>query len=269
MIEIDRHLHPGVVTLRINRPEKRNALDARVARALTAAVIEADEDDETRVIVLTGEGRAFSAGADLAALQSLADASFEDNLEDSQTLATLFETIYQTNKPVVARVNGHAIAGGCGLVAVCDFAIAEDGPLFGFTEVRIGFVPAIISVYLLERHPAQRVRQAFLTGETFGSARAHEMGILSQVAGPGGLDAAVRDLVGRLGRETSGAAFAATKQLLRARHALDHQKRLSAAIELNARARSAPECRAGVAAFLAKSPMPWVESWDAKEDAAP
>ena len=145
MIKIDRQLHAGVATLRINRPEKRNALDARVAAALTEAIKEADKDEDTRVIVLTGEGRAFSAGADLAALQLLSEASFEDNLEDSRTLATLFETIYQTGKPVVARVNGHAIAGGCGLVSVCDFAVAEEGPLFGFTEVRIGFVPAIIS----------------------------------------------------------------------------------------------------------------------------
>ncbi len=262
MIKIDRHLHPGVVTLSINRPEKRNALDARVAGALTDAIKEADSDDSTRVIVLTGRGKAFSAGADLAALQSLADASFDDNLEDSRTLAALFETIYRTDKPVVARVNGHAIAGGCGLVAVCDFAVAEEGPLFGFTEVRIGFVPAIISVYLLERYPAHLVRRAFLTGETFGAAQAHEMGLLSQVAGPGGLDAAVRDLVQRLGRETSGAAVSATKRLLRARHAADHEERLAAAIDLNARARSTPECRAGVAAFLAKAPMPWTQNWD-------
>ena len=265
MIKIDRHLHPGVVTLSINRPEKRNALDARVSTALTDAVREASRDDSVRVIVLTGEGKAFSAGADLAALQALTDASFDDNLKDSQTLAALFEAIYQADKPVVARVNGHAIAGGCGLVSVCDFAISEEGPLFGFTEVRIGFVPAIISVYLLERYPAHLVRRAFLTGETFGAAQAHEMGLLSHVAGPGSLDDAVGDLVERLGRGTSGAALAATKQLLRARHASDHQKRLSAAIDLNARARSAPECQAGVAAFLSKAPMPWAAEWDGKQ----
>lgn len=264
MIKIDRHLHPGVVTLRIDRPEKRNALDARVAVALTEAVQEANRDESVRVIVLTGEGRAFSAGADLAALQALAESSLEDNLADSRTLAALFETIYQSDKPVVARVNGHAIAGGCGLVAVCDFAIAEEGPLFGFTEVRIGFVPAIISVYLLERYPAHLVQRAFLTGGTFGAAQAHEMGLLSQVVGPGELDDSIAELVRQLGRETSGAAVAATKRLLRARYSSDHKQRLDAAVELNARARSAPECRAGVAAFLAKRSMPWARDWDAK-----
>ncbi|MBO6577377.1 MAG: enoyl-CoA hydratase/isomerase family protein [Rhodothermales bacterium] len=261
MIRIDHQIHPSVRTIRMDRAEKRNALDAELVEALTAAVVHADEDDAIRVIVLTGTGKAFSAGADLAALQRLASASFEDNLNDSRTLADLFESVYQSSKPVVARVNGHAIAGGCGLAAVCDFVVADDRARFGFTEVRIGFVPAIISVYLLERFPEAAVRRDFLHGGLFTAAEAAERGLVNQVVGADALDAAVASLAGDLARETSPTAVAATKLLLRQQHP-DHDVRLERAVELNARARGTAECRAGVAAFLAKTPFPWADAWD-------
>lgn len=263
MIQVSNDIHPGVTTIRIDRPAVRNALDAAVAVALTDAIQSADQDPNTKVIVLTGTGNTFSAGADLAALQRLASATFEDNLADSRTLAALFEAIYQASKPTVARVNGHAIAGGCGLAAVCDFVVAEPGVKFGFTEVRIGFVPAIISVYLLESFHEAGIRRAFLTGEVFDTAHAKSMGLVSHVAEPGGLDAATKELVTALGRDASSAAVAETKRLLRARHAEDHATRLEDAVQLNARARGTAECRAGVAAFLEKSSFPWASEWDA------
>lgn len=263
MIQVSNEIHPGVTTIRIDRPAVRNALDATVAVALTDAIKSADQDPNTKVIVLTGTGNTFSAGADLAALQRLASASFEDNLTDSRTLAVLFEALYQANTPTVARVNGHAIAGGCGLAAVCDFVVAEPGVKFGFTEVRIGFVPAIISVYLLESFPEARIRRAFLTGEVFDTAHARSIGLVSHVAEPGGLDDLTKELVTALGRDASGAAVAETKRLLRGRHAQVHAARLEEAVQLNARARGTAECRAGVAAFLEKASFPWASDWDA------
>ncbi|NNE70273.1 MAG: enoyl-CoA hydratase/isomerase family protein [Rhodothermales bacterium] len=266
MIQVDNETQPGVCTLRLDRPEKRNALNAEVARALTAAIQAADGESGTKVIVLTGTGNTFSAGADLAALQRLATASFEDNLEDSRTLAGLFEAVYQADTPVVARVNGHAIAGGCGLAAVCDFVVTEPRSKFGFTEVRIGFVPAIISVYLLERFPESTVRGPFLTGAVFNAEEAHRLGLVTHLAPSGGLDETLEALVTSLGRETASSAVAATKRLLRSRHATKHAGRLEDAIRLNAEARGTEDCRAGVAAFLAKRPFPWASEWDAGRD---
>src|SRR5690606_18117164 len=145
------HRAGAVLTLTFDRPDKRNALSADLVAALTDALREAAADDGLRVVVLTGAGRAFSAGADLAALQALQTASAEANLADSEALAALFEAIYRHPKPVVAKVNGHAIAGGCGLAAVCDFSLVAEGAKLGFTETRIGFVPAIVAVFVLRK----------------------------------------------------------------------------------------------------------------------
>jgi methylglutaconyl-CoA hydratase len=264
MITVERTIHPSVVTLTINRPEKRNALNADVARALTDAILEAENDAGVRAVVLTGAGSAFSSGADLAALKTLANATFEENLQDSRVLAGLFEAIYQSNKPVIARVNGHAIAGGCGLVAVCDFAIATSGSKLGFTEVKIGFVPAIISVYLLERLPESVLRPAFLTGSLFTASDARSIGLVQQVVEVGVLDEAVSGLAQTLVREASGEAQASTKQLLRDRHAKTHGQALEAAIRRNAEMRGTESCRAGVTAFLEKKAFPWQLEWETK-----
>jgi methylglutaconyl-CoA hydratase len=262
MIVVDRTIHPSVATLRLNRPEKRNALNAALVTALTEAVLQAGEDPSVKVVVLTGTGKAFSAGADLAALQALATGTFEDNLRDSQILADLFESIYHLGKPIIARVNGHAIAGGCGLAAVCDFVVAQDDAKLGFTEVRIGFVPAIISVYLRERLPDSVLRGPLLTGRLFSAAEAASMKLVTRVVAPEDLDSEVAALARTLAREASGGAIAATKGLLRAPHADTHSKALADAVLLNAKARGTEACRAGVRAFLEKTPYPWAAAWD-------
>ncbi|MFT5145114.1 MAG: methylglutaconyl-CoA hydratase [Rhodothermales bacterium] len=262
MITVERPIHPSVVTLTVNRPEKRNALNAAVALALTEAFVEAENDPTVRAVVLTGAGTTFSSGADLAALSALATATFEENLQDSRVLAGLFETIYTSNKPVIARVNGHAIAGGCGLAAVCDFAIATSKSKLGFTEVKIGFVPAIISVYLLERLPESVLRPAFLTGALFSAHEALAMGLLHQVVEAERLDEAVSGLAQTLVRDASGHAQASTKQLLRERHAQAHGPALEVAIRRNAEARGTESCRAGVTAFLEKNAFPWQQKWE-------
>jgi methylglutaconyl-CoA hydratase len=249
----------------MDRPEKRNALSGEMVEQLTAAFSEASSDLSVRVIVLTGTGSAFSAGADLAALQGLQSASLADNLADSTRLAALFDAIDSAPKPVVARVNGHAIAGGCGLQAVCDFSLAADTARLGFTEVRIGFVPAIVSVFLRSRLGEGKLRDLLLTGRLISAPEAESMGLIHRSVPNDALDAAVKDLALLLVRETSGQAIAETKALLRDLRSLSHPKALEAAVASNARARALPDCRAGVAAFLQKEAPPWRRQFDAEE----
>ena len=246
-----------VLTLTLDRPEVRNALSAELVERLTDALAEAGRDDGVRVVVLTGNGKAFSAGADLAALQALSTASAEANLRDSETLARLFETIYTLPKPVVAKVQGHAIAGGCGLAAVCDVSLAAEGAKLGFTETRIGFVPAIVSVFVVRKLGEAAARDLLLRGHLIGAEEAARIGLVTRAVAPADLDAETDALCRELATETSASAVALTKRLLADVPSMGIAEGLSVAARLNALARSTDDCRAGVAAFLAKEPPPW------------
>ncbi|PAP76777.1 enoyl-CoA hydratase/isomerase family protein [Rubrivirga marina] len=247
----------SILTLTLDRPEVRNALSAELVGRLTDALVEAGGDDSVRVVVLTGTGRAFSAGADLAALQALSTASAEANLTDSETLARLFETIYTLPKPVVAKVQGHAIAGGCGLAAVCDISIAADGVKLGFTETRIGFVPAIVSVFLVRKLGEADARNLLLRGHLIDADEAERIGLVTRAVAPDDLDEATDALCLELATETSASAIALTKRLLADVPSLGIAEGLSYAARLNALARATDDCRAGVAAFLDKEDPPW------------
>jgi methylglutaconyl-CoA hydratase len=246
-----------VLTLTLDRPEVRNALDAALVGRLTDALEEAGRDDDVRVVVLTGAGRAFSAGADLAALQALGTASAEANLADSERLARLFETIYTLPKPVVAKVNGHAIAGGCGLAAVCDVSLVAEGAKLGFTETRIGFVPAIVSVFVVRKLGEAAARDLLLTGRLVEAGEAADVGLVTRAVAPDRLDAEVDALCHALATETSASALALTKRLLADVPSMGLAEGLSYAARLNALARATDDCRAGVAAFLGKTDPPW------------
>ncbi|WP_412062750.1 enoyl-CoA hydratase/isomerase family protein [Rubrivirga sp. IMCC45206] len=246
-----------VLTLTLDRPEVRNALSADLVAALTDALAEAGRDDGIRVVVLTGTGRAFSAGADLTALQALADASAEANLADSELLARLFETIYTLPKPVVAKVQGHAIAGGCGLAAVCDFSLVADGVKLGFTETRIGFVPAIVSVFVVRKLGEATARDLLLRGHLIDAGEAERIGLVTRAVAPDDLDDATDALCRELATETSASAVALTKRLLADVPSMGLAEGLSYATRLNALARATDDCRAGVAAFLGKTDPPW------------
>jgi methylglutaconyl-CoA hydratase len=247
----------AVLTLTLDRPEVRNALDATLVGALRQSLAEAATDDGIRVIVLTGSGTAFSAGADLAALQTLQSASAEANLADSEHLAGLFEAIARHPRPIVAKVNGHAIAGGCGLAAACDFSLVAEGAKLGFTEVRIGFVPAIVAVVARRKLGDAALRDLMLTGRLVTATEAAEMGLVTRAVGAEGLDAATADLCRQLATETSGTAVALTKRLLLDVHGMGFAEGMSHAVRLNALARATDDCRAGVAAFLGKTDPPW------------
>lgn len=246
-----------VARITLNRPDRRNAINRNVVEGLTHALDEAEADDRVRVMVLTGAGDVFSAGADLEELKVMESATDTENLADSERLARLFERIYRTPKPVIARVNGHAIAGGCGLAAVCDFSIVADHARLGFTEVRIGFVPAIVSVFVLRKVGEAAARDLLLRGRLLTAAEAAEIGLVTRAVSGSALDQAVDELAAELARETSATAVALTKKVLAEVRDLPLSEALSNAARVNAFARTTKDCRTGIAAFLSKTAPPW------------
>lgn len=252
-----RDINGPVATLTLNRPDKRNALNGPLVTALHTALAEMADDDTVRVVVLTGAGAAFSAGADLAALRALQAASPMENQDDSARLAALFEAIYRYPKPVIARVNGHAIAGGCGLAAVCDFAVAVESAKLGFTEVRIGFVPAIVSVFVVRTLGETAARDLLLRGRLVDATIAAEMGLITRSVATDDLDEVVNELAHEIATETSGSAVRLTKRLLADLPGMGLQEALDHAVTVNAIARGTDDCQAGIAAFLNKDDPPW------------
>ena len=254
---LQSHSSGSVLTLTLDRPEVRNALSGELVEQLTGALEAAGRDDAGRVMVLTGTGRAFSAGADLAALQGLQTASAEANLADSELLARLFETIYTLPKPVVAKVQGHAIAGGCGLAAVCDVSLVADDVKLGFTETRIGFVPALVAVFVVRKLGEAAARDLLLRGHLIDAAEAERIGLVTRAVPAGDLDVAVDALCRDLATETSASAVALTKRLLADVPSMGLAEGLSYAARLNAFARFTDDCKSGVWAFLGKTDPPW------------
>jgi methylglutaconyl-CoA hydratase len=181
MIKYEIHNNTAIITL--NRPEKRNALNPELVSELKQAIMKSEFDEEVKSIILTGEGSAFCAGADLEYLNKIKDFSPLENEKDSKNLAELFEKIYFCSKPTIAAVNGPAIAGGCGLATVCDYVFADkDRAKFGYSEVKIGFVPAIVSVFLLKRTTSSKAFQLMLSGEIIDSNTAKEFGIVDIIS---------------------------------------------------------------------------------------
>lgn len=254
---LDYTVDERVATLTLNRPEKRNALNAELVDELKTALGEAARDDDVRVVVLTGAGTAFSAGADLASLHALQTATPMENAADSAHLAELFEQIYLHPKPIIAKVNGHAIAGGCGLAAVCDFSIAAEHAKLGFTEVRIGFVPAIVMVFVLRKLGETAARNLLLRGALVSAKEAAAVGLITRAVPADELDEAVRQLADEIATETSSSAVALTKKMMAQVPGMGLREALDYAAQMNAFARGTADCQAGVAAFLDKTDPPW------------
>lgn len=246
----------AVRTLRLNRPDKRNALNAELVTALKDALSEAEKDD-IRVVVLAGEGSVFSAGADLAALKELRTASPLENQRDSRHLAELFRAIYQHPRPIIAQVHGHAIGGGCGLATVCDFSVVAEGAKLGFSEVRIGFVPAIVMVFLRRKLGETTARDLLLRGRLVSATQAAEMGLVTRTVSAERLQEEVDDLAQELARETSASAVALTKQMMARLPGMGFDEALDYAVQMNAFARGTDDCQAGIEAFLNEDPPPW------------
>jgi methylglutaconyl-CoA hydratase len=211
-LRIDRD-DRGVVTLTLDRPEVRNALDAELMGAIAEAAGGLATDASVRALVLTGAGTVFSAGADLTWMGAMAAYSFEENVADSRGFERMLTAVDAFPAPVIARVNGHAIAGASGLVACADIAVAVRGARFGFTEVQLGLVPAMISAYVVPRIGVSAARRYLLTGELFDADRAHQLGLVAEVCEPDELDRVVGELLDTIVR-AGPAAQRAVKQLL-------------------------------------------------------
>lgn len=246
----------GVATVTINRPAVRNAFDDELVEGLHHVAVELAHDDDVRVVVLTAAGRVFSAGADLHWMRAVRDYSFEDNVADAARLGRMLRDLYDLPKPLVGRINGSALGGGTGLVAVCDIAVGVDGATFGFTEVALGLAPAVISPYVVRKVGRSFARAAFVTGERFDAERARQAGLLTEVVAEDALDAAVAGVVTRCLR-AGPHAVAAAKQL----PDLALQPLDEAAVDtarVIAGLRVGDEAQAGMAAFLEGRVPPWV-----------
>lgn len=255
-LEVERD--GGVARVWLNRPEVRNAFDGETVAELRQVFDDLGADDAVRVVVLGGRGTVFSAGADLEWMRTVAGFGHDDNLREADGLASLFDAIHSSAKPFVARVHGAAMGGGAGLVAACDIAVAAEGTRFGFTEVRLGLIPAVISPYVVSRIGEAAARELFLTGERFEAARAREIGLVRAVVPESDLDAAVDGRVGELLR-AGPVAIAEAKALLDAVSGRPVEAVRRDTVERIARIRASPEGQEGLRAFLEKRPPNWAE----------
>ncbi len=248
---------PGVVRVVLGRPEVRNAFDDVLIARLTEAFGELSADLSVRVVVLAGAGRAFCAGADLSWMKRMVSYGEEENRRDAAALAAMFRTIDACPKPVVGRIQGAALGGGAGLVAVCDVAVAAEGTLFGTTEVRLGIVPAVISPFVVRKIGESHARRWFLTGERFSAPEALRAGLVHVVVPEAELDAEVERTVDALllgGPE----ALAVSKQLACRMRRLPLDEALGEAAGVIAVRRASPEGQEGMKAFLERRSPSWV-----------
>ncbi len=245
----------GVATITLNRPDKRNAISYELIEELLAALAEV-EQSAAQILILTGAGSSFCSGMDLDNLRSITGRTLAQNLEDSETMARLFRSLYDFPKPTIAAVNGAAVGGGCGLATLCDFTLASREARFGYTEVRIGFMPAIVSTFLLRQVGEKRARDLLLTGRILDADEALRLGLVSEVVEPARLVERARELAASL-MANSPASLAATKSLLSAFSRQELDDRIKSAVDENARIRATDDFREGVTAFLEKRKPKW------------
>lgn len=246
-----------IATITLNRPEKRNALNPALISALTDAFIQAEEDDNVKVVILNANGGTFSAGADLEYLQQLQNNTFEENVADSNNLKKLFTTIYYLPKIVIAQVEGHAIAGGCGLATICDIVFATPESNFGYTEVKIGFVPAIVSCFLVQKVNETIAKEILLTGKTFNAGQALTYKLINFVTNSTEIHQIVKEFALSLCTESSGNSLMITKQLISQTTNPLLEKALETAVQINARVRESDDFKKGIASFLNKEKINW------------
>ncbi|KPP95957.1 MAG: methylglutaconyl-CoA hydratase LiuC [Bacteroidetes bacterium HLUCCA01] len=247
----------GIASITLNRPEKRNALSRGLVEALHNVFQEIENREDIRAVLLTGAGEAFSAGADLAALKQLQSATYQENLEDSQALAAMFQQVYRCSKPVIGAINGHAIAGGCGLATLCDITIAADTARFGYTETRIGFVPALVSRFVLAKIGETQARRLLLSGILIDAQEAAKIGLVTECVPEHAFQGRVDWWCEVFRHQVSPQAVSRTLEVLREVPAKNWNDALRYAAEVNARARGTEDCKKGIAAFLNKEPIRW------------
>jgi methylglutaconyl-CoA hydratase len=245
-----------LATVTMNRPDSHNALNADLIGELTRCFEEISDDERVRVIVLAGEGRSFCAGADVAYMRETTTFSYEENLEDARRMAMMFWTMDECPKPVVAKVQGAAMGGGGGLLAVADVVVADSEARFAFSEVRLGIAPATISPFVVRKIGVSHARSLFLTGERFGAERAREIGLVHRVVSRDGLDEAVEEKVGEL-LLGGPIAQATMKGLLRRLETTEPMEAPGLTARVISELRTGEEGQEGLAAFIEKREPRW------------
>ena len=252
---LELEISAEIATITLSRPEKRNAISAEMIADLLSALNEV-ETNPTRVLIVTGAGKAFCSGIDLDALKAIATQSPAEHLEDARGTARLLQRIWSFPKPTIAAVNGPAVGAGCGIATLCDFTIAAPEAKFGYPEVQIGFLPAIVSVFLLRQVGEKRVHDLLLTGRIFDAAEAHRLGLVTQIAPLQDLLNTARNNAAEL-LACSPLSLLKTKRLLCDFAVPGLDRALELAIAESAQIRSTPELLEGLASFLEKRPPRW------------
>jgi len=262
MLKLD--IHKNVAFVLLNRPDVHNAFNDALVKQVTDTFAELGRRDEVRAIVLAGNGKSFCAGADLNWMKRMVQYSYEENLADARAIGRMFFAIATCPKPVIARVHGAALGGGAGLVAACDIGIAVESVQFGFTEVKLGIIPAIISPFVIAKIGPGRAREFFITGERFLAPIAMNIGLIQHVVSHElALDALVDSKISQIMTSAPGAVAAAKEMVFgMAAHTLENS--LVYAAEMIARARAGQEGQAGMRAFLERQKPPWIDKPNGK-----
>lgn len=242
----------GVARVTLARPEVRNAFNAEVIRELRDAFAGLSTDETVRAVVLAGDGKTFCGGADINWMRGALDLSYDENVADAEAMSDMFRAIDRSSKPVIGRIHGAALGGGAGLTAVCDIAIAAEQTIFGFTEVKLGIIPAVISPFVLAKIGVSHARALFVTGERFNAQRALAIGLVHEVVALDALDAAVDRILGEL-RSAGPNAVAAAKALIARVSAANYDETRAITAAAIAEQRVSDEGQAGLRAFLERT----------------
>lgn len=251
------HVKERVGYITLNRPEKRNALSFEFVQNIKQVFKQAEDDTNCKVIVIKANGEAFCSGADLSSLQKMQNNTFDENLADSKNLMELFAMIYQSKKVVIAQVEGAALAGGCGLATICDFCFATTDSKFAYTEVKIGFVPAIVMVFLIRKVGEQIAKKILLTAEIIDSDQAKDYQLINEVVNYDQIEEHVFNFAQKLCKQASGESLALTKQMIDEVQNKNLTDALNYAAAMNAQARQTDDCKRGINAFLNKEKLSW------------
>lgn len=256
MDQVKLDFDPPSACITLNRPQVRNALSPELVAHFHTALDQVQERDDVAALIITGEGTAFCAGADLKVLREIAAQSVKQARQDSQNLMNFFRRVYEFPKPVIAAVNGPAMAGGCGLASVCDIVLAAEDAVFGYPEVRVGFVPALVAVFLVRICGEKKARELLLTGRLFSAQEAQEMGLVNHVVAKESLLEKAQELAREIS-QNSPTAVRLTKELMKDLPGLSLEKGLIAALQLNTLIRTTEDFKEGVSSFLEKRRAQW------------
>jgi len=247
-----------IAYITLNRPEKRNALNNEMVTALITAFENCEFDENVKIVILRAEGKVFCSGADLESLQKLQKNTYEENLGDSILLKELYRLIYIFPKIVIAQVQGSAIAGGCGLASVCDFIFAVEDAKFGYTEVKIGFIPAIVMIFLIRKIGELKTKELLITGNLITAQEAKNIGLINFVFSEVELKNKVNEFAFMLISNNSHQAMSETKKMLVEIQEKTLDEALNYSAKKNALTRQTDDCKKGIDAFLKKKNLQWI-----------